>query len=132
MVWCVGLASGLPLFPSGMSVIRYLVGSVPQLALDRLSARVRRFHKHKKKGYRMHRILKLAPLVGLFPLASLAQESSTTVDLSAAGTAATSIATSIKNLLTGNVMTAVLTIVGAALTIWAIFLVVKYVRRGAK
>ena len=79
----------------------------------------------------MRRILKFAPLLGFFPLASLAEDSAT-VDLSAAGTAATSIATSIKTLLTGNVLTAVLTIVGAALTIWAIFLVVKYVRRGAK
>lgn len=59
-------------------------------------------------------------------------EGTMTVDVSAAGNAADAIGTALSGLITGKIMTNVLLVVGAGLAIWGIFLVVKWVRRGAK
>lgn len=59
-------------------------------------------------------------------------EGTMTVDVAAAGNAADAIGTALSGLITGKIMTNVLLVVGAGLAIWGIFLVVKWVRRGAK
>lgn len=59
-------------------------------------------------------------------------EGSMTVDVSAAGNAADAIGTAISGLITGKIMSNVLLVIGAALAVWGIFLVVKWIRRGAK
>lgn len=70
----------------------------------------------------------LAPV--LASASAFAQEAANSIDLSGAGDAATQLGTAIKELLTGDVMSAVLIVIGAGLSLWALFKVVKWVRKG--
>lgn len=75
----------------------------------------------------------IAGAVALSPVALFAQESggSVTIDLDKAGDVASAMGTEVQSLLTGDVMTAILAVVGASLAIWAVFLVVRFIRRAA-
>lgn len=76
---------------------------------------------------------KLFALLATFaPVAMFAQEASPTFDLSAAGTAATTISTSLSNLLTGQVLTAALVVLSGLVTLWVIFKIPKWVGAGHK
>lgn len=69
----------------------------------------------------------------LFSLPSVwAQSQSNPIDLSAAETATDNIGSAISGLLTGKVMTNVLLVVAAGLGLWAIFFVIRYIKRGGK
>lgn len=71
-------------------------------------------------------------LASTIPSTLLAEGSAVTVDVSAAEGAADAIGTAVSGLITGKIMTNILLVVGAGLAVWGLFLVVKYVRRGAK
>lgn len=76
--------------------------------------------------------LALLTFAGLGTASAFAQEAANNIDLSVAGDAATDIATSLKDLLTGEVLTGVLMVVGASLAVWAVIKVVGWIRKGAK
>lgn len=76
--------------------------------------------------------LGLALTAGLAGASAFAQEAAANIDLSTAESAATEIATALKDLLTGSVLNGVLMVVGASLAIWAVVKVVGWVRKGAK
>lgn len=66
------------------------------------------------------------------PILLAQSASSNPFDFSDAETQADNMGTAIKDLLTGKIMNNVLTVIGAALSIWGLFLLVKWIRRGAK
>lgn len=59
-------------------------------------------------------------------------QSSVSVDVSAAENAADAIGTAMSGLINGKIMTNVLLVIGAGLAVYGVFLVVRYVRRGAR
>lgn len=81
------------------------------------------------------RINKMKPaLLGSVLVAASAAhaEGSVTVDTTAAGQAVDAVGTAISGLLTGNVMTNVLLVLGAGLAIAMIFMAVRWILRGGK
>lgn len=76
--------------------------------------------------------LALALTAGLAGASAFAQEATTNIDLSTAESAATEIAQALKELLTGEVLSGVLMVVGASLAVWAVIKVVGWIRKGAK
>lgn len=71
-------------------------------------------------------------LVAAGSLPVWAEGGSLTLDMTGANNAADAIGTGISGLITGKVLTNVLLVVGAALAIWAVFLVVRWMKKGAK
>lgn len=68
----------------------------------------------------------------ILSLPVLAEGTASSIDLSAAEGSADAIGTALSGLITGKILTNVLLVVGAGLAIWGLFLVVKWVRKGAK
>lgn len=68
----------------------------------------------------------------LSPLAILAQSSESSIDLSAASTAVTEMKTAVTGFITGDLLTAVLAVVGAGVVIWVFFLAWKFIKRGGQ
>lgn len=65
--------------------------------------------------------------------AALAQESSSTpIDLTAASTAVTNISESVTGFITGDLLTALLSVLGAGVVIWVVILAWKFIKRGGK
>lgn len=76
--------------------------------------------------------LAIALTAGLAGASAFAQEAANNIDLSTAESAATEIAQALKDLLTGEVLSGVLMVVGASLAVWAVIKVVGWIRKGAK
>lgn len=74
----------------------------------------------------------LAMLGALSPIALLAQQGTSNFDLSSAGDAATEISTQLKGLITGDVMTAALVVLGALVALWVVFKIPRWVGAGRK
>lgn len=83
-----------------------------------------------KKACNAKKWLFATATTALATASAFAQESSNPIDLESASNAATQMGTALKELLTGPVLTAVLAVVGGGLALWAIFKVVKWVRKG--
>lgn len=66
------------------------------------------------------------PAVGAFA------DGSSTIDLSAASTAVSGMQSAITTFVTGDLMTAILAIIGAGLAVFMIFLAVKFIRKGTQ
>ena len=69
----------------------------------------------------------LLPAVSVF-----AEGASSSIDLSAASTAVTNMQTAITGFITGDLMTAILAVIGAGLALFVLFLAVKFIRRGTQ
>ena len=72
----------------------------------------------------------LAPVVAAGSV--FAEGETNPFDLSGATTAATNLGTAVSGLFTNGIQPAVITVVAAALAIWGIFVVVRYVRRAGR
>lgn len=64
--------------------------------------------------------------------AAMAQESTHSIDLTAASTAVTGMSESITGFITGDLLTALLAVIGAGVVIWVVFLAWKFIKRGGK
>lgn len=64
--------------------------------------------------------------------AAMAQESTSTIDLSAASTAVQGMSESITGFITGDLLTALLAVIGAGVVIWVVFLAWKFIKRGGR
>lgn len=73
----------------------------------------------------------LAP-VAVFAQASGANPYEESIDFEKAGQAADAIGKGVKELIEGSVMSNVLLVVGAALAVWAVFLVIRWIRRAGR
>lgn len=62
---------------------------------------------------------------------SFAQESSN-IDLSAASTAVDEMATAVKTFFTGDMLDAILMVIGAGFVLFAVFVAIKLIRRGTR
>lgn len=80
------------------------------------------------------RILKKAGVLStvLASGAAMAQEASGSIDLAAASTAVSSMSESITDFITGDLLTALLAVIGAGVVIWVVFLAWKFIKRGGK
>ena len=67
------------------------------------------------------------PAVGAF-----AEGESNPIDLTAASTAVGQMKTSITAFLTGDLLTALLAVIGAGVVIWGVFLAWKFIKRGGQ
>lgn len=61
-----------------------------------------------------------------------AQDNTSTIDLSAASTAVTSMSDAVTGFITGDLLTALLAVIGAGVVIWVVFLAWKFIKRGGQ
>lgn len=79
----------------------------------------------------LDKIKYLALVAATAPAALFAQESSSSIDLSAAEDACDSIKTALTTLMTTKVIPAVLALLAVGISLWAIFFIVRQSKRGA-
>lgn len=82
----------------------------------------------------MHKMRKIgaAAIASVASVGSALAEGTYTVNLTEAGNAADAVGDALSTLLTGKVMTNVLLVVGAGLALWAVFAVIRWMKKGAK